>query len=89
MSQATHNAAEQFAKDLREKDAIIAKAAKDAAANLDSKLASEDKELIEADKATDAKLQDIVGDQKQLESEHALFAGTMTPEQVNEASTRQ
>jgi len=37
-----------------------------------------------SDKEDDDRMNDIIGDQHSLETEQALFRGTMTPQQVND-----
>jgi len=76
--------AKDFLDDEREKETEVRKAAMSAASQVDKKMADEDEALFASDKETDASMSDIVGDQKQLENEQALFRGTMTPDQVNQ-----
>lgn len=76
--------AKDFLDDQREKETVVRKAAMDAAAAVDKKMESEDAALLASDKDTNLRMEDIVGDQKQLENEQALFRGTMTPDQVNQ-----
>merc|ERR1712178_167016 len=77
--------AKQFAADQSERRKVIQKASIEAGKQIDDKMAKEDAELLAPDKETDVSVQNILGSQKQLEDEQALYAGTMTPAQVNAA----
>lgn len=76
--------AKQFADDEQEKQEIAKKAAIEAGNAIDDKMAKEDAALFDSDKEDDASMQNIVGDQKQLEMEQAMFRGHMTPDQLNQ-----
>jgi len=75
--------AQQFAKDQSDRAEVIRKASVQAGQDIESKMAKEDQALMEDDKETDSRMQDIIGDQQSLETEQALFRGTLTPDQVN------
>merc|ERR1711988_1676683 len=76
--------AKRFADDQHERETVVRKAAVEAGRKIDQQMAKEDEALMASDKETDSSMQDIIGDQNQLETEQAMFRGTMTPEQVNQ-----
>jgi len=76
--------AKRFADDEADKEAIARKAAEDAGSKIDKKMEDDDAALMASDKEDDDRMNDIIGNQKSLETEQALFRGTMTPQQVND-----
>jgi len=74
----------QFSINQDAKDAVTRKAALDAASAVDKRMAHEDAALMKSDSETSASMQDIIGDQQNLENEQALFRGSMTKEQLNQ-----
>jgi len=76
--------AKRFADEQNGRAALVRKAALDAGRTIDAKMAKEDEALLESDKETDTSMQDIIGDQESMETEQALFRGTMTPAQVSQ-----
>jgi len=84
MKAESQKVAHDFAQDESRREAVVRKAAVSAGKEIDDKMAAEDRALFDSDKDTDSSMKDIIGDQAQLETEQALFRGTMTPDQVNQ-----
>lgn len=76
--------AKRFAEDEQERQTMVQKAAVAAGKAIDKKMAEEDDALMKSDEATDLSMNDIIGSQKSLETEQALFRGTLSPDQVNQ-----
>jgi hypothetical protein len=79
------NVAKNFASEEAAREKAIEEASLKAGKDMESKMAQQDKALMASDQETDASMHDIVGSAQQLANEQALFAGTMTPDQVNAA----
>merc|ERR1711924_31117 len=85
MKAESQQVAKNFASEQLEKEKVIENASVEAGKEINDKMAKEDAELLASDKDTDDSMSNIVGSQQQLESEQALYQGTMSPKQVTAA----
>lgn len=75
--------AKRFNAEQLSEEQMIKKASVKAGKAIDDKMAKEDAALLASDGDTEASIKNIIGGQKRLETEQALYRGTMTPDQVN------
>merc|ERR1712230_343509 len=75
--------AKRFNAEQLSEEQMIKKASVKAGKAIDDKMAKEDAALLASDGDTEASIKNIIGGQKRLGTEQALYRGTMTPDQVN------